>query len=268
MKKYLFLIIVATSLTSCFEETIDIDLNEGDPKVIITAWITNEATPQFVTVGKSINYLGAQIPDYIEGASVTLSDEDQSYTLTEKEKGRYYLPDSWAAKLGQNYTIEVNYDNITYSASEKMRAAPMMQNLTYEEFETDSLTFYGFHYSIIDKEGEGDGYFTIDLPKNRMIDNYLERGFAFNDEFIDGELIEDIYTTDFDSENLLGDTIEVQLFNIGAEAVNYIDAVNANAFRGINPFEAPPVNLPNNFSGGAFGYFIVSGMQSEEVVIR
>ncbi|MEM9545821.1 MAG: DUF4249 domain-containing protein [Bacteroidota bacterium] len=270
IKNIVFVALLITILTSCFREPIDFDLNDGDPQIVITGWITDDSTPQFVSVTRSTSFLGEQSIDYVDGAEATISTDQETYFLEERETGRFFLPEDWTAITGQTYRLEVNYEGNNYTATHEMRAAPTIQNPLVEEItsEDDSILLYQTLISFDDPVGEGDGYFIIDYQKGTEVSDFIERGFVGDDEFIDGEMLEEVVATNFDHRHEMGDTVIIELYSIGQNSSDFIEEVLTESFRGESPFETPPVNVSTNISGGALGYFVTSGMQRVEIIIE
>lgn len=270
LKRILLFQIIILTLTSCFREPIDLDLNEDDPKLIITGWITNAPKDQFITVSRSNNYLGQQSIDYVGGAEATISGNENTYILEERETGRYYLPKDWTPRLGDNYQLEIRLDGETYTASQMMVESPDIENPRYEEpfGEENVPPIYQTVIDFQDEEGEGDGYFIIDYKKGEEINDFLERGTLGDDEFFDGEFIEDVVATHLDHRHEIGDTVVIELYSISEESSDFINEVLTETFRGESPFETPPVNVKTNISGDAIGFFIVSSMKSTEIIIE
>lgn len=276
MKNLLFILIVL-SLSSCFQDRIEIDLNEENQKLVITAWINDLDEPQFVTVAKTVNYLGPVSQALVSDAIVTLRNSFEEFSLVEGAKGKYYLPNDWTAILGEKYTLTVRVDDIDYEASHLMRACPVIQNANYliydfdelgeEEVNLDSIYVYGTIFDFQETLGEDDAYYAIDFLKGTMAGDSMRNGGFANDDFVDGEYFEGLQLSEFDRLYADGDTAIIELYSIGDETANFLFDIESEIFRG-GPFDPPPANVRTNFTGGAVGYFIISGAQKVEIVIE
>jgi len=175
MYKFIFFFSILFTLSSCFEERIDLDLNEGNEKLVIVAWISDLDEAQFVTLTKSANYLGEDTNEFVPDATVILSDEVRSYDLAYRGEGNYYLPDDWQARLGDLYRLDVLYDGVEYSAEHTMRPCPAIEELVYEIDEsTDSTEWVVPTFAFQETPGEGDAYFGIDYLKGSPIGKWTE----------------------------------------------------------------------------------------------
>lgn len=272
MKNYIFACALLLSLSSCFKERIDVDYNTGEnKKVVVTAWITTIDEPQYVDLSYTGNYLGEFTADKISGATITLDDEVDVVNLVEGEAGKYFLPNDWTARVGNNYKLKVNIDGSEYTAEHQMRPCPDLLNVysdqipeDYDEFETE---VYETFISFQEIQGEGDAYYAIDYEKGTLEGDSLFNGGFADDAFIDGLFFEDIEMTDYDRPHELGDTVYVELHSIGLETSKFLQDIQDELFRG-SPFDAPPTNVRTNISGGAIGYFIVGDSRRAELVIQ
>ncbi len=276
MKNILY-ILLALSVSSCFKERIELDLNQENQKIVITSWITDLDEPQFVTVGKTVNYLGSEGKEFVSGAIVKLTNSTDVYFLEEEEEGKYFLPSNWIAILGDTYTLSVAVEEVEYVASHLMRPCPVIEEAGFliyernpweEEEETmDSIYVYGTTFGFQETAGGDDAYYAIDFLKGTMAGDSMRNGGFANDDFVDEEYFADIELSEFDRLYALGDTAIVELYSIGDETANYLSDIESEVFRG-SPFDPPPANVRTNFTGGAVGYFIASGAQQVEVVIE
>jgi len=269
MKNIFFILLILLSFSSCFTEQIELDLNEENPKVIIVAWITDLDEPQFVKVSRSTNYLGSVPTPPISDAVVELSNDNNSYILTEQENGSYYLPEDWTAELDMLYTLTVTIEGISHTAQHIMRSCPPMEEVTYQNYTDfqDSLIGYETVFSFQETIGEGDAYYAIDYLKGTMAGDSLLNGGYADDEFIDGDYFDDVTISEEDRLFQIGDTAVIELYSIGRETINYLYDIENEIFRG-GPFDPPPANVRTNFDNGALGYFIMSGGQQVEIVIE
>jgi len=274
MKNYIIASIILLVTSSCFTERIDLDLNAENEKLVVTGWITDLEEPQFITLSLTTNYLGEQSINHVSDAEVTISDETNSYSLSENEAGTYYLPEEWSAKVGDMYTLEVNYLGELYTASHLMRPCPEIEDYTYELFDSFSdedvqkeEDSYETVFSIQELTGEGDGYYAVDYTKGSLSGDSLINGSYFNDDFIEGWFVEDLRVSYVDRLHCVGDSVVIELYSIGQEAVEYLNGIESEVFRG-SPFDPPPANVNTNISNGAVGYFMASGAKKVELLIE
>lgn len=274
MKNYKIFIFLLIVFSGCFKEPIDLDLNEAAKRVSIVAWINDLDERQYVDLNYTINYLGRDTFEYISDASVVLSDEVSNYTLVHEKRGRYYLPSNFEARIGAEYTLTVLHKEDEYIAKNLMRPCPEIEDLSLSvstsEDSPDSLdlVYKSAVFNFQETPGEGDAYIYKEYTKGNPFPALFGYGgsFFFHDEFFDGEFIEGFESEDGFLVN--GDTLVVELFAIDKDVFNYFETLTSEIDRDGSPFDPPPGNVSTNFSGGAIGYFIVSGAQRKEIILE
>jgi len=271
MKKIIIFSTMLIGLSSCFTERIEVNLNDNNKRLVVEAWITDLDERQFVKLTNTINYIGEQETDFVSGAIVELSDANQSYTLNEETTGFYFLPDTWQAQIGDTYTLVINHEDTEYIASYTMNICPEIENLVIEVVgnieKTDSIFIYKTVFAFQEIAGKGNAYFGVDYLKGTTAGDSLLNGGFTDDEFLDGQFIEDITLTERDRLYQIGDTAVVDIFSIDDETFLFLNDIQTETFRG-GPFDAPPANIRTNISGGAVGYFIISGAKRKEIVVQ
>lgn len=269
LKPFCFLLVLIT-LSSCFKEEIELDLNSGDnQKLAVFAWIDDGDTDQEIVLTLSSDYLDSLTINEVTDAKVTMSANGQTLEWPHQGNGIYSLP-GWRAVADFEYTLSIEHGGEIYESSSYMKPMPVIENIKNQvnddyDPEEDSIKYYDVLFDFQDPTGEGDGYYGIDFKKGTMDGDTLLNGGFTDDEFVDGILFTDIILSDED-EFILGDTVILEAYSIGMEASSYLQDVLTEVFReGI--FDPPPVNVRSNITNGALGYFIASGIQREEYII-
>jgi len=261
------LIIICFSLSSCFRDRIDLELNKNDNvRLAVEAWISDLDERQSVLLSLTSDFLGNFEPRFIDDAKVTLSYDAELIELVFIGNGEYAAPENWRALTDKEYMLDIEYENDHYISSSFMSAMPELENIRSEFYETrDSIDYYDVFFGFQETPGIGDGYYGVDYRKGTSDGDTLIIGGFTNDDFGDGVFYSDITVTNEGYE--IGDTIILDVFSIGAEASNYLQDVINEVFReGV--FDPPPVNPRSNISNGALGYFITSGAGRYEYVVK
>ena len=267
----IFLSIITLTLSSCFEDRIDLDLNSGDnQKLAVEAWLTNADADQYVILTLTSDYLDSLSINHVDNAIVQLSYDGNTEVLEYQGDGKYSFP-GWRAESGVTYTLDIDYLDESYTSTSTMRPMPTLENIRAElsedyNEEGDSIPFHDILFDFQEIPGEGDGYYAVDYKASRKDSTRLSDGDFTNDDFLDGLYFADVTVTEVD-DYYLGDTIILEAYNIGIEASDYLQDVFNEVFRG-GPFDPPPVNVRSNISNGALGYFITSSTQKEMIVIK
>lgn len=268
IRVYILLIMSTLLLSSCFKERIELDLNEGNKKIVIVAWISTLEEEQSITIHRTVNYLGADTPQAVSEAIVSLSNGSETYDLPEVTAGKYVLPSDWQAIIGSTYELNVLVEDQEFKATHKLFEAPEIVNLRqFQSGKKDSIRLYSTLFEFTDFPGLGDAYYGVDYLKGSASGDSLQNGSFTDDEFLDGETLEDIELTDSDRRFQIGDTAVVELFSIGQETSTFLTNIDSELyFEG--PFAPPPSNVGTNFTGGAIGYFIISDARQAMIVIE
>ena len=262
----------------CFacEETIPIDTGALSERVVIEGLITNGQS-NYVRLTRSRDFYANGPAQRIENALVTVTDDEGiAYPFVHNpqnnpdEAGYYYPMNGFSGVIGRTYSLAVEVDGTTYNASETMLPVT----------EIDSLTVIVNEDELEDPEEEGRFYevlFYAQEPQDRK-DQYLFKFYRdgeivldfptdiyFSDDEVLGETIDDLEIAGFYG---LGERVRVEMYSLTQEAfIFYSDLFNLLNNDG-GMFSPPPADPRNNLSNGALGYFQVSAIDSEEILIE
>ncbi|UII75562.1 DUF4249 domain-containing protein [Flagellimonas sp. HMM57] len=269
MKNSIYLLLSLFLLASC-EEVIDIELPTSEPRLVIDAIIGyNQNNGDPITIGQvkltlTAPFLQDEIPP-AENATVTIIDEEngQSFPLVESDPGVFQngFPD---LEFDREYTLIVNYDGETYTATQQLIPAPVISSAVQGD---------GF---LFDEEEETEVVITFtDTPNER---NYYLFSFGFDnflvvdDEFFEGS---DITFSYFYEDVEPGDLLTITLLGIDKNFADYVDlALVQSGENGGGPFATPPATVkgnilntttPENFP---FGYFNLSEFDTELLTVE
>lgn len=267
MKNLLIIIVLLSCLINigCFKEQIELDLNSSNKRLVVDAWISNLEEQQFIELSLTSDYFDSFEPTHVDDASITLSNSTETFDLEAVGNGKFNLPTNWTPIFDEEYKLDIKYNLETYTSSTILRTLPEIENLRYEKVENDSLDLYDIYFDFWENQGEGDGYYAIDYKKGTAQGDTLFNGGFTNDDFVDGIYFQDVTVTE--EGHALGDTVIVELYSIGKEAADYLEAIGSEVYReGL--FDPAPVNISSNISNGALGFFIIGGAQRTELILR
>lgn len=256
MKKPLILVLLIAFCFSC-EDVIDVDLNESEPKLVIEANVlvledgSSDATVRLTT---SAPFFENQIP-IVDDAVVTITSEDGTvFPFTYTTNGIYTSPLNPQPNV--NYTLEVVYQNETYSATERLYNTVPIEFVEQEDeggFTGDDIELKAF---FTDPEGRGDYYFVEALSV---------RGNDFDvtdDEFFDGNQIFIFYIAD---DLQAGDEVQFVIHGVNEQFHDFMfTLLQQSTDSGAGPFQTQPAtvrgNMINqtNFDNFPLGYFRIS----------
>ncbi|MCB0284482.1 MAG: DUF4249 domain-containing protein [Calditrichaeota bacterium] len=269
MKKIIQLCLVilqALSMFSC-EEVIDIDLNDADPKIVIEGTVTDQPGPYTVGITKTTDYYNPRDYPTIKEAQVSISDDSGFFErLTETTDG-IYQTDSLQGMPGRTYTLTVQVDGQTYTATSTMQPATEIDSLFYRENEggirPKDQKGYDLVLMFIDTPGVEDFKRLKVYRNHKLQDGY----FLYNGRLSDGNEIEyDRIHVDFEPD----DFVYVELLSIDEATYEYYSTLdNAIASSSGSKIQTKvPANPKNNISGDALGYFGAFTVRSDSIVIK
>ncbi len=267
-------IVVLAALQSCTER-IDLELNDEDSqRVVVEGWITDETKQHEIELTLTTSYFFDEAAPRVSGATVTISDGDDTWNLDEKEPGKYRTP-VITPQTEKWYTLTINHEGEEFKATSYMRPTAPLDSLNVrvldpmEEFGFPADPYYSVRIWTQELPGQGDSYmWTMNVNSVSVRDTLSELSFV-NDDLYDGIYVPDveIHSLEIDTEATIGDTVEVIQWNIGYEAYDvFVGILNETAFNG-GLFDAPPANVNTNISNGALGYFGAAGVTRKTTVI-
>ena len=262
---FLLLVSGLIMFQSC-TEVIPLELNDGDnQKLVVDAWITNEPGNQKVILTKTTSYFHNQPAPRATGGVVTLSAGNEVFSLVEKEKGDYRLPDDFVGREGTTYTLKIILDGITYESSATLNPVTPIDSLGYT-LEFNEADNYVVLLYAQEPEGVGDYYLFRTFKNGSLIADTLRNADFASDEFVDGNYIGGV---EIGYEDLkIGDMAYIEVLSISEEANDFFLAIMLETdWRG-GPFDTPPANIPTNISNGALGFFNASAIVRDSILIE
>lgn len=128
---FIFFIFI-TFLSSCIKE-VKLNYRTPKPTLVVEGLLLTDATPCKVTLSYSGLFIpvGAQVPDYINDATVFVKDNDEndSVQLVGQGNGIYVAEDFFKVKTGNSYSINITLSNGEEYASVPEKVLPVAKNL-------------------------------------------------------------------------------------------------------------------------------------------
>lgn len=280
MKNILYIILASFAFTAC-EKIVEVDLPAEDPKLVIEGQITNAKDLWKVRLTSSQAYFNQEEAESIANATVRIVGTDgQDITLVHSDTGMFVSSDSLTCKVGESYTLTVNYDGQMYGATEKLNNGfPLDTIASYFLPDNNGFIPSGYYVFIQGTENpEAGDYYLFKAYRN----DTLQTPQLDSDEFGSVSYLNE----NFDSRNILaelalgktprpfpflvepGDSVRVEQFVISREYYQFIIDLDAQRGRSGTPFDPPPANPNNNLSNGALGFFSVAHKQEGSIVIK
>jgi len=255
--------LVALVFCSC-EKVIDLDLNEGEKKVVIDAELTDVAGGCVVKISQTKSFDDDNSFVGLSGAEVKILQGGQVLgTLTEVSPG-VYKDAVLTGAYGQSYTLNVSLNGQVYTGS-----STMPHLVPFDSLYVETKSFFGDDHTFAtvvlhDPVDTQNNYRCIQY----INDKRTKGNFILDDDYSDGKLFES--TLYFDQDNngdsiKSGDIVRVELQGIDRPVYQYWYSFEQSASGGQG--SAAPANPVSNLSGGALGCFSVHTTQSREITV-
>tara|TARA_A100001011_G_C14317203_1_gene848525 strand:- start:207 stop:1019 length:813 start_codon:yes stop_codon:yes gene_type:complete len=254
-------IIVILFFSAC-EEVVYVDLNYSNDRLVIEGYLNlikeNKEIEQQIILSKTTPYYeNATTP--ANGAKVQIIDYNNNiYKFEEKDNtGRYYPLDTIPLILGANYTLQIQYENQDYIATEKLN-----QVATIYKIEQDSIPLFGENatqikaFSMDAEDEENYSYFEF-LCEPEDIKEYN----VYRDDFSNGS---EYYGILLNRNLKKGDSIRLRQYSLNKTAYQYWYLLILQNTQQGGPFQTNPANLNGNIinltrpENNPVGYFRVS----------
>lgn len=272
-------IIAGISFLSC-EDTVVLDLPNGNDKLVVNGWITNENKVHKITLHKTVRFNSINDFPPVSGAEIYITDRlSFRYDFLEIGSSGVYASDSLLliGKQGEAYTLHIKLENGSeyISKREVLNQLPELSDLSTDFF---------FDPGVSIDDNEARKYYLIgqvnDIPN---INNYyrwkinvngIDRNgpddiFLFDDKFSDGLLFE------IEAINVtmqIGDIVELQHMSMTESAYKYYEQLSEQLSSGIIPNTPPAIifgNIENinDSTEVVLGYFGASAISNSNLII-
>lgn len=282
----LIIIILSTLLISC-EDEIDVELDEGKSQLVVDGFITNDDSLQSIRLSLSAPYFyNAPTPNVSSALVSVKGPSGIRYDFTHSRDGIYtYDPSTLGAldSVGFNYQLEINYNNSTYTAIQKLQPVPQIDSMiqVFEEGSTFNEEGYFPEFFARDFAGREDWYWIKAYKNNERIsedptDLILSKDAGFMGAEADGfNFIVPIRAaiTNPDDPFQPGDVSSVELLSLNQDVYKFIEQAVIEANNG-GLFSTPPSNIKSNIKDAAgnsqnevLGVFSLSSISRSSLTI-
>ena len=247
-------------------EALDVDLNEGENnRLVVAGEITNEPGPYSVRLTRSTSYFYNRPAPAELGATVTISDGEQTFILLDDDNDGTYWTDSAARGVpGRTYTLNIKLANgEEYEAVDHMPIPNRFDTIYYEYTNEEyGLTLPEYHYffyaSFTEQKGVDDCYmFYVYFNDSCYNSNFEDVKWAYAGNIYDGcGVFENIQICDANEDSIpKKPEARFDLFSISPEYRQFIKDMSDETFGNATILQGPPANIYTNVSNGALGFF-------------
>ena len=263
LKQYNFKSKISTLLSLFFvllflscDKVVDLDLENGDPKIVIDAEIVWEkgtsGSEQSIKISRMAPYYNDETPK-VSGAQVRVENSDGViFKFNETEPGLYVCT-NFVPVINMDYKLFVDIDGQSLTAAEKLIPVPPIDKID-QEFMPDitgpDLIVVAFYYK--DPIDQANYYLTAYKSDFLLFPQYG----STSDEFVNGNEITEKFA---DTDLKPGKILDITHRGISKNFYNYANLVFGAATP--NPFGATPGNIRGNIvnttdaDNFALGYF-------------
>lgn len=268
IKTFIFFLLIL-AFSAC-QKVVVLDLNTAEPMIVIEGNITSAPHPLLVFISTSGSYYTSEGIEPIEGATVTVKDENQHTDTLEMYAPGYYYSYNVNGEENMEYTIEVTSDGKFYTGSEVFPTKKTIDSLSFVRNEgifgdgglnEDGDTTYNVMCRFQDPAETLDFYrFTVSVN-----DSIVKAGFrnylVTDDELFNGQL----FDYELSPGATKGDTVTVEFQSIGYNTYQYYLTLNDALSGGMG---STPYNPISNLSNDALGYFGAYTSDKSTIIIE
>ncbi len=266
---FIFFGIIFFSGISC-EKKIDGDFNnDGKEFLIVDGIMTNENKNQIIHLSQSVTSLNSK-PLPVSGADISVSDGIFAYLFKEDTLGRYVSELKFSALINKLYTLNIEYENKTYTA--QARAVPVLSqnSLNYVRY-NDSL--YHFPQAVAEfNPNEAAMYEVIaDWSFVSGYENFSEnethaKMFFYILKTIDvNEIFHPAYEQIYFPK---GTKLTVKKYSLSPDHEKFVRSLLMETQWNGGFFDTEEDNVYTNLSEGAFGFFAASNVLSDSIIVQ
>jgi hypothetical protein len=276
MRKLFISIVIVSVLVSCDKEII-LDLNKTQSKIVIEGLVTDQPNKQFVKVSSTAGFYSSGATPKITNAVVSVKDDlNNTYLFVHNpnnhaDSAGYYLPQNpFVGEIGRTYTLTIISDGKTYSAEDKMASVTPIDKLEYriseDEVKDPEEENKIYEVLVFAKEPqETKDYYLFKFYRNDTIKFADDNDIYYSDDVLLGENIDGIPSPNYYG---IGDKAKVEAYSLTRSGfVFYADLQKLLRNDG-GLFGSPPANCRTNLTNGAIGFFQVSSLKSNEIMVQ
>jgi len=275
--KFIFyLMLLFITLASCTER-IDIELNDSYTRLVIDGAITTDTMAHTVRLSTTSSYYYNLPAPPVSGARVSITDGEVTYNLYEDSAGVYRTASSVYGVDGHTYTLNIELASpvggfTDYAASSTINHVPDLDSISLQ-FHDDWSEEGIWEIKCYVLEPPTVDFYRFLVSKNvQLLTDTLNEWLITDDKFFNGNYTNGLPVGYLDQGSpdeavVAGDTVEVEVNNIGKEYFDFITTAQIELF-GSNPlFSGPPANIVGNINNGGFGFFSAYSVTRSKAIV-
>jgi hypothetical protein len=276
MKKILYCLLIAASLLTACEETMNVKFNEeGAKKLTVEGSITTDTMSHRVILSWSSDFFSNDPQQLAGNADLSITDGVKSFKLTEAIPGVYITDPTVYGEIDKTYTLNITLqDGRKYSATDRVISLPEVDSVIVRDTslymgpDKGNVSGHAILYFGPEKPSPGDFYLWNLYINDTILNKYYWNSTFTDDKFVNGSYIHDFMVYFVENSDLKKDTnlIVLETTSISKNYYNFLlDSNQETVFRG-SPWDAPPANIITNVVNGA-GFFKASAIKRNKVIL-
>jgi hypothetical protein len=260
MKKIFYIpALFAIFIASCTEPLETNYKGETENRLIVIGEISTDTSSHTVILSRTVDY-NAMEQQMETGATVTISDGENTYFLSETSPGIYQTDSTVFGEVGKDYTlIALTAEGDTATAKSTIKPLTDIDSIQirFEYFDFTGDYFYKVFFFGQEPAGKGDYYIWNLYLNNKWYNDTLSKTNFQSDDFVDGQYIRDFDIYWLEPDELENDTtlFTVEMLSIEENYYNYmVEVLSETVWRG-GPFDPTPANVSTNIEGENTGGF-------------
>ncbi|SKB49813.1 DUF4249 family protein [Dyadobacter psychrophilus] len=238
------LLLLIGFLNSC-TDVIDVKVPNGGARLVVDASIKwqkgTTGKTQTINLRKSTAYFDKNPNVPVTGASVTVTKENDGsvFVFADKNDGSYTATD-FVPELNASYTLKILYNGNSYTATETLIAAPVV-NRVEQAIEGSDGDIEIVLQVFFDDPGAVKNYYLGEFtPSNLPLPSLA----VISDKFSDGN---ENYIENDNENNVAGVTVGINVYGISQRYYDYLNILiqQSGSDEG-GPFPTIPVPLKGN----------------------
>ncbi len=271
LNKYIFFLL-SIFLLSCEEVTEYEFSTEKLDFIVVNGNLTNEIKAHNITITRPVNSLN-EIPSPVSGAYTYVYDGDSLYVLEEdlSTPGVYKTDENFSAVINNPYTLSIVIGDNKYFATTRMLPVTPFNPLKYVFDEEKQLFSIDSVNQAFDREESAIYEIQIDWTSVKGYDSIEENKkkallYYYTLSTID---ISEVFAPEKEVVYFpAGTTIVESKYSITPKHADFIRSMLLETeWRG-GLFDVAQGNLKTNLSRGAFGYFSVSTVIRDTIIVE
>ena len=291
MKGLIYITILAFMFSCVQQLEWDGDENFGET-LVVEGLVTNEGGPHYVLLSFTNPVITENETRPMEGAHVSIVSENETWILTEVERGRYETEPGVKGELGRSYQVRISWNGRSVVGEDQMVPMKEIEPIEIEE-ENDIPGLEGFHkFTMRDIFSTDEPYrYSIQFQKPQNIEDHYPADWEVPEWYLrsldkNGRPVNEFAYYILpgpeppallsEGESIFtgiakGTWMRETFYSMSEEHYEFIRAVHLETeWKGVSPISGKPSNVPSNLYGDipVVGFFAVSEVKTNYWIVE